>query len=143
MIAYALDTNVCIALINGRVPSIRERFAQAHAAGDALAVSSVVVYELRYGAAKSQQPEATTARLDAFLAGPVEILPFDEDDAADAGAVRAVLERSGTPIGAYDLLIAGQARRRGQTLVTANADEFRRVAGLAWEDWAQPDAPPG
>ena len=43
---------------------------------------------------------------------------------------------AGAPIGAYDLLIAGQARRRGLTLVTANVSEFGRVSGLAWEDWA-------
>jgi tRNA(fMet)-specific endonuclease VapC len=133
---YALDTNACIALINGRPPGVRERFRQAQQRGDTFAVSTVVLYELRYGVAKSQHPAASGARLEGFLLGPVEVLPFDEDDAADAGAVRAVLERAGTPIGAYDLLIAGQARRRGLTLVTANVSEFGRVSGLAWEDWA-------
>jgi tRNA(fMet)-specific endonuclease VapC len=133
---YALDPNACIALINGRPPSVRERFRQAQQWGDTFAVSTVVLYELRYGVAKSQHPDASGARLEAFLLGPVEVLPFDEDDAEDAGAVRAVLERAGTPIGAYDLLIAGQARRRGLTLVTANVSEFGRVRGLAWEDWA-------
>jgi tRNA(fMet)-specific endonuclease VapC len=133
---YALDTNACIALINGRPPGVRERFRQAQQRGDTFAVSTVVLYELRYGVAKSQHPAASGARLEGFLLGPVEVLPFDEDDAADAGAVRAVLERAGTPIGAYDLLIAGQARRRGLTLVTANVSEFGRVRGLAWEDWA-------
>ena len=136
MTRYALDTNACIALINGRPPGVRERFRQAQQRGDTFAVSTVVLYELRYGVAKSQQPEASSARLEAFLVGPVEVLPFDADDAADAGAVRAVLERAGVPIGAYDLLIAGQARRRGLTLVTANVNEFGRVSGLAWEDWA-------
>ena len=50
--------------------------------------------------------------------------------------MRAELEIVGKPIGAYDVLIAGQARRRGATLVTSNVDEFERVAGLKWEDWA-------
>ena len=51
--------------------------------------------------------------------------------------MRAQLERVGQPIGAYDALIAGQAVRRGLTLVTANAREFERVDGLMCEDWAR------
>ena len=51
------------------------------------------------------------------------------------GKLRAALERVGQPIGAYDVLIAGQALRRGLTLVTSNAREFGRVKGLLWEDW--------
>lgn len=142
MTGYALDTNACIVLINGRSPLVRERFARAHAAADTLVVPTVVLFELWYGVAKSQHPDQTAARLHAFLAGPFDVLSLDEHDAAEAGAIRAALERAGTPIGAYDLLIAGQARRRGLTVVTANVAEFGRVAGLAWEDWARPPAPP-
>jgi predicted nucleic acid-binding protein len=61
-------------------------------------------------------------------AGP----PFDS-----SGAVRANLELMGKPIGAYDILIAGQALRHGLTLVTANASEFSRVKGLDWQDWTK------
>ena len=136
MTEYSLDTNACIALISGRALAVRERLRAGVEAGDSLGVSSIVVLELRYGSAKSQFPEASNARLDAFLAGPVAVLPFDENDAADAGAARASLERVGTPVGAYDLLIAGQARHRGLTLVTANSREFSRVQDLAWDDWA-------
>lgn len=136
MTGYSLDTNACIALINGRPPAVRERFRQAEQAGSSFGLSTIVLFELRYGAAKSQHPEATGARLEMFLTGPLDLLPFDDEDAADVGAARAVLERAGTPIGAYDLLIAGQARRRGLTVVTANAREFGRVASLSWEDWA-------
>jgi tRNA(fMet)-specific endonuclease VapC len=133
--SYSLDTNACIALINGRPPAVREQFRQAQQRGDSFAVSTIVLYELRYGVAKSQHPQASDARLQTFLAGPLDVLEFDEDDAADAGAARAALERAGKPVGAYDLLIAGQARRRGLTVVTANVSEFGRVTGLAWEDW--------
>ena len=91
-----------------------------------------------YGVAQSQRHEANTQRLHAFFAGPMEWTPFDEDDAHVAGVVRAELETAGTPIGAYDVLLAGQARRRGATLVTANVGEFKRVGGLKWENWAVP-----
>ena len=50
--------------------------------------------------------------------------------------MRAELEIAGKPIGAYDVLIAAQARRRGATLVTSNVAEFDRVTGLKLEDWA-------
>ena len=77
-----------------------------------------------------------TQRLRAFLAGPLEWTLFDEEDAREAGAVRAELEIAGRPIGAYDVLIAGQARRRGATIVTSDVGELDRVTGLKWEDWA-------
>ena len=133
---YSFDTNACLALINGSPPQVRQRLAQAAAAGGALVVSSVVVFELCYGAAKSARVEANRRRLQTFLSGPLSTVEFDADDAAESGEIRAQLERAGTPIGAYDLLIGGQARRRGLTLVTANVSEFARVEGLVWEDWA-------
>jgi tRNA(fMet)-specific endonuclease VapC len=133
---YLLDTNACIALINGMPKPVRRRFQRAIDKNATILVSSVVAFELWYGVAKSQRKEENTRRLEAFLAGPLEWTMFDEDDAAAAGALRAELEIAGKPIGAYDVLIASQARRRGATLVTSNVSEFGRVAGLKWEDWA-------
>ena len=101
-------------------------------------LSSIVAFELWYAVAKSRRKDSNTQRLDAFFAGPFEWTLFDEDDARAAGTVRAELEAAGQPIGAYDVLLAGQARRRGATLVTSNAKEFVRVAGLKREDWAGP-----
>jgi tRNA(fMet)-specific endonuclease VapC len=133
---YLLDTNACIALINGTPKSVRRRFQRAVAKESTILVSSVVAFELWYGVAKSDRKEANTQRLEVFLAGPLEWSRFDEEDAREAGMVRSKLEIAGKPIGAYDVLIAGQARRRGATLVTSNVGEFDRVAGLKWEDWA-------
>ena len=65
----------------------------------------------------------------------ITLLPFEPEDAEEAGDIRAVLESAGTPIGPYDILIAAQARRRGAVLVTANIGEFSRVQGLATENW--------
>lgn len=134
--SYLLDTNACIALLNGRPASVRARLEAALAGEDTVAVSSIVAFELWYGAAKSARTEANRQRLTTFFAGPLEVLSFDDEDARVAGDVRAALEAGGTPIGAYDVLIAGQALRRRMTLVTANVAEFARVAGLLWEDWA-------
>jgi tRNA(fMet)-specific endonuclease VapC len=133
---YLLDTNACIALINDAPKDVRRRFQRAIDKEATILVSSVVTFELWYGVAKSQRKETNTRRLEAFLAGPLEWTLFDDDDAREAGMVRAKLEIAAKPIGAYDVLIAGQARRRGATLVTSNVAEFDRVAGLKWEDWA-------
>lgn len=134
---FLLDTNACIALVNGRPASVRARLAEALSRGASVWVSSVAAFELWYGVGKSAKLEANAQRFAAFLAGPVGLLAFDSEDARTAGALRAQLEAEGRPIGAYDLLIAGQALRRQLTLVTANVAEFRRVKGLAWENWAR------
>ena len=76
--------------------------------------------------------------LEAFLAGPVQPLAFEDEDAEVAGAIRADLETFGKPIGAYDLLIAGQAMRNKLVLITANLSEFARVKALTWADWGKP-----
>ena len=133
---YLLDTDACIALINGTPKGVRRRFQRAIAREATVLVSSVVAFELWYGVAKSQRKEANTQRLQAFLAGPLEWTLFDEEDAREAGVVRAELEIAGTPIGAYDVLIAGQARRRAVTLITSNVGEFDGVTDLKREDWA-------
>jgi tRNA(fMet)-specific endonuclease VapC len=136
MTTYLLDTNACIALINGAEINVRRRFKRAVAREDVILLSSIVAFELWYGVAKSQRKDSNVQRLETFLGGPLEWALFDEDDARAAGRVRAELEAVGKPVGAYDVLLAGQAQRRGATLVTSNTKEFARVQGLKWEDWA-------
>jgi len=135
MTTYLLDTNACISLINGTEVAVRRRFRRAVGKNDVMLLSSIVAFELWYGVGKSQRKASNTQRLEAFFAGPLEWAEFDEDDAREAGTVRAELESAGKPIGAYDVLLAGQARRRGATIVTSNAREFGRVRRLTWQDW--------
>jgi tRNA(fMet)-specific endonuclease VapC len=142
VIEYCLDTNVCIDLIRGKSLTARSRLKQVLAEGSVVCISSVVLHELWYGVARSDRPEENTQRVHAFLAGPLEILPWDDADARAAGEVRALLEKEGRAIGAYDALIAAQAVRRGITLVTANTREFDRIEGLMCENWASPGRRP-
>jgi tRNA(fMet)-specific endonuclease VapC len=134
-VSYLLDTNACIAIINGRPQGARRRLRATLTRGEPVAVSQIALFELWYGVAKSARTAANSERLAVFLA-PLGTLPFDDDDARAAGAIRATLERAGAPIGAYDTLLAGQAIRRNLVLVTANVAEFARVSGLRCEDWA-------
>ena len=137
MIEYCLDTNACIDLIRGKSVAVRARLKQVLAEGSVVCLSSVVLHELWYGVAKSDRTEENAQRVHVFLAGPLEILPWDEADARAAGEIRALLEKEGRPIGAYDALIAAQAVRRGMTLVTAHTREFDRIDGLMLENWSR------
>ena len=133
-----LDTNAVISALNQRTSPVLTRIEHALASGEAIAIASIVLFELRYGAAKSARSERNKQRIADFLAAPIEVLAFDSGDAEEAGDIRAELERTGTPIGPYDILVAAQARRRDALLVTANAREFARVPRLKFEDWAKP-----
>ena len=132
---YLLDTNAVIALLKNHPPSVRSRLRRVVSEGASIAVPSVALYELWYGVARSERRNENAERLRVFLSGDINIIPFDEEDAAAASDLRAALEAAGTPIGPYDLLIAAQALRGGTTLVTANVSEFARVRGLLWQDW--------
>jgi tRNA(fMet)-specific endonuclease VapC len=137
-VSYLLDTNACIALMNGAPVAVRSRFEKAIRGDFQVYIPSVVAFELWYGVAKSARVETNTQRLEMLLASPVIALPFENEDSRVAGSIRATLEAAGRPIGAYDYLIAGQAMARQLTLVTANVSEFSRVKGLSWQDWAKP-----
>ena len=134
--SYLLDSNICIATMNGRPVSVRRRLDRELAERQTVVVSTVTVFELQYGVAKSRRSAMSADLLEAFLARTA-VLPFEAIDAEAAAQIRADLERAGRPIGPYDCLIAGQAVRRGLTLVTANAREFARVPGLVSENWAE------
>lgn len=131
-----LDTSIIIAAINRRVPPMRERLLQTLARGIVVGIPAIALFELWYGIKKSTRPLDNAANLAAFLALDVSPWPFEAEDAEEAGDIRAVLAKAGTPIGPYDILIAAQARRRGATLITANEREFARVPGLQTADWA-------
>jgi tRNA(fMet)-specific endonuclease VapC len=132
---YLLDTNAVIALLKNDPRAVRDRLRRVVSESASIAVSSIVLYELWYGVARSTRRHENAERLRVFLSGNIDNVSFEEADAAVAGDLRAVLEAAGTPIGPYDLLIAAQALRNRAILVTANISEFARVRGLVWQDW--------
>lgn len=127
---FLLDTNTVIALFNGSNSALRTHITHYQPAD--IAISSLVAHELYFGAYKSQRFAHNLAKVDNL---PFEVLAFDKEDAQQAGEIRAILAKAGTPIGPYDVLIAGQAMARNLTLVTNNTKEFSRIAGLTLEDW--------
>ena len=129
---HLLDTNAVITLLAGRSDTLRARI-EASAPGS-LAVSAIVAHELWFGAYRSRKVVFNLETLRLLFAD-LPVLDLDREDARAAGEIRAELVRLGTPIGPYDVLIAGQAKARGFTLVTNNTGEFARVPGLRVEDW--------
>lgn len=127
--SYLLDTNAVINLLNGE-PTVIERLKK-HKPSD-FSLSSIVWFEFCYGAEKSRRRMENLAKLEKL---PFEILPFTVEDAQMAGQIRVLLEQAGTPIGAYDMLIAAQSITRDLTLITHNTKEFERITMLRWEDW--------
>jgi tRNA(fMet)-specific endonuclease VapC len=127
---FLFDANAVIALLNDPQGALA-RQARQHRPAD-IGLSAIVSHELYFGAFKSRRREHNLAIVEGLQ---FEILPFDLEDARHAGEIRAALGVSGTPIGPLDVLIAGQARSRGLTLITRNLREFQRVEGLHLENW--------
>ena len=126
---YLLDANAIIAL-TAQHPRLLARMR--HHSPQDFAVSAIVFHELFFGAFKSARQAQNLRQLAAFR---LEVVPFDGGDARHAGEIRATLVLGGTPIGPYDVLIAGQAVARNLVLITRNTREFQRVGGLMVEDW--------
>jgi tRNA(fMet)-specific endonuclease VapC len=131
------DTNVAIDLIREQKPHLRQRMAEATEAGWGLHLSPIVLHELVLGARLSARPQHQMALVEGFCAA---LLPHDwsNDDAVESAWVRAELSHAGMSIGVMDNLIAGQARNRGWTVITANVREFARIEGLQIIDWSDP-----
>src|SRR5712691_10486925 len=127
---YLLDANAVIGLLNDAASSLAQR-ARWEKPAD-IAFSAIVAHELFYGAFKSRRAERNVALVDAIRFAVIE---FDMEDTRQAGKIRALLGSKGTPIGPYDVMIAGQAMARNMVLVTGNTDEFERIPGLRLEDW--------
>jgi tRNA(fMet)-specific endonuclease VapC len=128
---HLLDTDICIGVLRKR-PGMAQRLSELSPAD--CAVSMVTVYELLSGVRKAREPEKEREKVERFVGAIIE-LPFDRAAAEVAARIRAELEQQGTPIGPYDLLIAGQALANNLTLVSNNVQEFQRVAGLRIESW--------
>jgi tRNA(fMet)-specific endonuclease VapC len=128
-----LDTNICSYILKNRPPAVKLHFDTVGAVN--LCLSSIVLAELYYGAARHPKGATIRREIDDFVSR-LNILSWDEAAADHYGDIRANLEKAGTPVGAMDMLIAAHARSCKATLVTSNGREFDRIKGLTVEDWA-------
>lgn len=126
-----MDTNTLIYYFKGQGQVAQNL---ANVSPQEIGVSTIVLFELQVGIAKSTSPAKRTQQLQQLLSR-VNLVPFDRDAALAAATIRAQLEQQGTPIGSMDVLIAGTAVALQGTLITHNVNEFSRVSGLAIADW--------
>jgi tRNA(fMet)-specific endonuclease VapC len=127
-----LDTNICSYIIRNKPQSIKEKLQKVEK-NHTVALSSIVVSELLYGATKKDSPKLmkiVSAFIDNFI-----IYDYSKVSAQSYATIRTGLEKKGTIIGANDLLIASHALSLGAILVTNNTREFKRVEKLILEDW--------
>jgi tRNA(fMet)-specific endonuclease VapC len=129
---YLLDTNICIYLIKRQHPEILSRLLRV--GFDRIGISTITLAELEYGVANSvRSMEAQTALLEFIL--PFEIMDFGYNAASCYGKIRKELKDKGQPISDMDMLIASVAMANELIVVTNNEREFRRISGLAVENW--------
>ncbi len=132
---YMLDTNICSFIIREKPFHIKDKLKEMEAQGNTVALSSIVVSELLYGAKKRDSDKLTKVVnrfIDSFL-----IYDFDSSASKQYADIRTVLESKGNIIGSNDLFIASHAKGLGAILVTNNTKEFSRVDRLELEDWSK------
>lgn len=131
---YLLDTCAVSDFVRGETGTLRRIKATPPSL---LAISSITALEVEYGLRLNPERAAKLAKPLGLFLERIETLSFDRDDALAAAGLRVLLRQSGTPIGAYDVLLAGCALRRGLVFVTANSGEFSRIPGLVLENWRE------
>jgi tRNA(fMet)-specific endonuclease VapC len=138
LIRYLLDTNIVIYAMNKRPLSLLEAF-NAH--GPELAISSMTLGELVFGAERSERVQQNLRRIE-DLCSRLLVLPYADKAAHHVGQIKAALTEEGKAIGENDIHIAGHARSEGLILVTNNVQEFSRVPALQVENWIKTDPSP-
>jgi len=128
---YVLDTNTLIYFFKGEGNVAKKLLSISP---KEVAIPAIVIYEIEYGIAKSTSPKKRQSQLTE-ICSLVSILPFSSKEALSAASIRSKLEKKGTPIGPYDILIAGTALEHQGILVTNNLKEFTRVPKLRTENW--------
>lgn len=130
---YLLDTNILSDLVKKPQGRVTEKIASL---GNVEVVTSIIVAsELRFGAAKKGS-NALSNQIEQILSA-IDVIPYDIPADQHYAKLRNHLEKSGTPIGANDMLIAAQALANDLIVVTANVREFSRVPKLVVENWLE------
>ena len=131
MLKYLLDTNIVIYVLKRRPKEVLDIF---NANASRMAISSITLSELMYGAEKSLNTDKNLEAVEEFVSH-LEVLPYDAKASQHYGQIKAALEKKGQIIGENDIYIAAHATSHGLILVTNNLREFKRVPNLALENW--------
>jgi tRNA(fMet)-specific endonuclease VapC len=133
MLKYLLDTNIVIYVLKRRPAEVLKVF---NTNASRMAISSITLSELIYGAEKSPNVDQNLEAIEEFISH-LDVLPYDSKASQHYGQIKAALEKKGEIIGENDIHIAAHAISQGLTLVTNNLREFKRVTNLALENWVE------
>lgn len=129
---YLLDTCVISDFVKGNNRVIQKIKSEQPVD---LAVSAVTVMELYYGLKLNSQRAIKISPIIKALLQTINIIAYDSQCAEETARIRAELKVLGTPIGPYDIMIAGTAIEHRMIMVTANIKEFKRINSLIIENW--------
>ena len=130
---YLLDTDTIIFSLKGHA-SVRENLrTHFH---DPMKISVITLMELYYGAYKSQKVTSNLAKIKT-LENSLEIIPLGKESVEIFGIYKSKLEKAGTPLDDFDLMLASCALAHNLVLVTNNVKPFRGIEGLKLANWAR------
>jgi tRNA(fMet)-specific endonuclease VapC len=130
--AFLLDTCVVIDLVRGNQDIIRKLKSKSPAT---VFISTITEFELRFGLVQNPRLKSRSKEVVQAFLSEANILPFRSDESQIAAKLRYELKLKGTPIGAYDVLIAAAALTNDFIFVTSNEKEFNRIEALKIENW--------
>ena len=130
---YLLDTDTVIYSLKGH--EAVSRHLQSHL-DDPIKISIITCMELYYGAHKSKKITGNLAKIRT-LEQSIEVLPVGRESAETCGMLKAQLEKQGSRLDDFDLIIAASALAHNLTLVTNNTDHFKRIDGLKLANWTK------
>lgn len=130
---YLLDTDTIIYNLKGN-SAVQENLRRHFY--DPLRISVITLMELYYGAYKSQKTTSNLAKIKT-LENALEVIPLGNESVEIFGMLKANLEKSGTPLDDFDLILASCALAHNLILVTNNVKHFQRIEGLKMENWTE------
>jgi len=130
---YLLDTDTIIFILKGN-PVVEKNLL--HHLNDSIKISVINLLELYYGAYKSKKVTSNLAKIKT-LENSMEIIPIGKESVEIYGIFKARLEKKGTPMDDFDLILASCALANNLVLVTNNVKHFKRIEGLKLTNWAK------
>jgi tRNA(fMet)-specific endonuclease VapC len=130
---YLLDTDILIYSLKSH--KIVQQNLRRHLY-DPIKISAVTLMELYYGAYKSQKVANNLAKIKT-IENTLEIIPVSRELVEIFGVLKSDLEKVGTPLDDFDLILASTAMSHNLTIVTNNVKHFGRIDGLKMENWSK------
>jgi len=133
---YLLDTDTVIYSLKGH-PTVKLNLERHRNA--ILKISVVTLMELYYGAYKSQKVMSNLGKIKS-IEEAIEIVPLGRESAEVFAMLKATLQKAGTPLDDFDLILAACAFAHDLVLVTNNIKHFKRIEGLRLANWTREPA---